>query len=89
MALDLASVLEHVRDSTRGFLSGLDGLTDADVSRPSLCPEWTVGHLLAHVERGGDGLRRSLKAPSAQRTSRGATRPIDEPVADVSESADC
>jgi maleylpyruvate isomerase len=101
MAPDLASVLGYVRDSTRRFLSGLDVLTDADVSRDSLCPEWTVGHLLTHVARNAEGLRRSLDGARrgesvpiydsaearAADIEAGATRPIDELVTDVSETA--
>lgn len=93
--------LEHVRDSTRRMLAGLDHLTESDVARPSLCPGWTVGHLLTHVARSGDGLRRSIEGArrgelvpmydSDQARSddieAGAGRPIDDLIGDVAESA--
>jgi maleylpyruvate isomerase len=98
---EIAQTVDHVRDSTDRLLSTLDTLTDADVARPSLCPEWTVGHVLTHVARGGDAMRKGLEgarrgevAPmydSAEARSAdieaGARRPIAELIADVAESA--
>jgi maleylpyruvate isomerase len=98
---DTAGTIEHVREATTRMLSGLDALTDVDVRRASLCPGWTVGHVLTHVARNADGLRRSIEG--AQRNElvpmydsaeargadieAGAARPIAKQVADVTESA--
>ena len=47
---DIARVAEaHDR-----FLAALDSLSDEDVRRPSLLPDWTVGHVLTHVARNAD-----------------------------------
>lgn len=52
--------LAALRESTHELLAALDGLTDADARRPSLLPGWTVGHVLTHLARNGDGLARCL-----------------------------
>jgi maleylpyruvate isomerase len=96
-----AETIEHVRDATARMLSGLYVLTDADVRRDSLCPGWTVGHVLTHVARSADGLRRSVEGARrselvpmydsrearAADIEAGAARSITELVADVAESA--
>jgi len=46
----------------RRFLEAVAGLDDADLARPSLLPEWTVGHVLAHLARNADSHRRMLEA---------------------------
>lgn len=47
---DVARVAEaHGR-----LLAALDSLSDEDVGRPSLLPDWTVGHVLTHVARNAD-----------------------------------
>jgi maleylpyruvate isomerase len=45
-----AALDEHIR-----------GLTDEDVRRPSLLPDWTVGHVLAHLARNADSVVRRLE----------------------------
>ncbi len=37
-------------------------LSDAQVSQPSLLPDWTVGHVLAHIARNADSHARLLTA---------------------------
>lgn len=51
----------------------LESLTDLDVSRPSLLPNWTVGHVLTHIARNADALRNLLEA--ASRGEHGAMYP--------------
>jgi len=93
--------IENVRDATRRLLAGLAGLSDADVARPSLCPGWTAGHVLTHVARNADGLRRvaagadrgEVLSPYTSVEARekdieaGAARPAADIAADVAESA--
>lgn len=43
--------------ATDRLLATLDGLTDDDLRGPSLLPDWTRGHVLAHVARNADGMR--------------------------------
>jgi len=98
---DLAEQIEQVNEATRRLQAGLDTLTEADAARPSLCPGWTVGHVLTHIARNADGLRRGAEGArrgeavpmydSAQarddEIEAGAGRPMAELVADVTSSA--
>jgi maleylpyruvate isomerase len=36
----------------------VSALTDDDIGAPSRLPGWTIGHVLAHVARNADGIRR-------------------------------
>ena len=38
------------------------GLTDEIVHRPSLLPEWSVGHVLAHLARNAEAMHRRIEA---------------------------
>lgn len=40
----------------------LEGLTDAMARRPSLLPDWTVGHVLTHLARNADSHTRMVEA---------------------------
>jgi len=98
---DIAEQIEQVNEATRRLLAGLDGLTEADGARPSLCPGWTVGHVLTHIARNADGLRRGAEGArrdeavpmyaSAEARDHeieaGAGRPMTDLVADVTSSA--
>jgi maleylpyruvate isomerase len=98
---DIAEQIEQVNEATGRLLAGLDGLADADAARPSLCPGWTVGHVLTHIARNADGLRRGAEGArrgeavpmyaSAQARDHeieaGAGRPMPELAADVASSA--
>jgi maleylpyruvate isomerase len=98
---DIAGQIEQVNEATRRLMAGLDSLTEADATRPSLCPGWTVGHVLTHIARNADGLRRGaegarhgkavLMYASAEARDHeieaGASRPMSELVADVISSA--
>jgi maleylpyruvate isomerase len=37
-------------------------LVDADMRRPTLCPDWSVGHVLTHVARNADSHLRRIDA---------------------------
>lgn len=98
---DLAAQIEQVDEATRHLLAGFDSLTEADAARPSLCPGWTVGHVLTHIARNADALRRGAEAArrgevvpmydSAEARDReieaGAGRPMTELVTDATSSA--
>jgi maleylpyruvate isomerase len=98
---DLAEQIEQVNEATRRLLAGFDGLTGADAARPSLCPGWTVGHVLTHIARNADALRRGAEGArrgeavpmydSVQARNdeieAGAGQPMTELVADVTSSA--
>ena len=48
--------IASAKSSHRTLMGTLDSLTDAQARRPSLLPEWTVGHVIAHLARNADGL---------------------------------
>jgi maleylpyruvate isomerase len=78
--------------------SANDGL---DPLRPSLLPDWTVGHVLTHIARNADGLRNMIEGanlgeqrpmyPSQESRNAhidaGATRPLDVLIDDVRRSS--
>jgi maleylpyruvate isomerase len=100
-APDVAEQIEYVRDATRRLLADLDGLADANVACPSLCAGWTAGHVLTHLARSGDALRRSVEgarrgeavapyvsmAARAEGIEAGAGRTAAELTADVAQSS--
>lgn len=84
------------------LLGRLAGLTDEQARRPSLLPDWTVGHVLTHIARNADSVSRRLEGASrgeavdqypggyagrAADIAAGAGRPAAELVADVDQSA--
>jgi maleylpyruvate isomerase len=55
--------MERPTDDIAGMLAAhrrleaaLEGLDDATARRPSLLPDWTVGHVLTHVARNADSV---------------------------------
>jgi maleylpyruvate isomerase len=96
--------LHALRSSTADLVKGLHELqwSDDDVAAPSLLPDWTRGHVLAHIARNADGIADTLagalrgevvpRYPGGmdQRDAdveAGATRHFAALVADVSDSA--
>jgi maleylpyruvate isomerase len=98
---NIAEQIEQVNEATRRLLAGLGSLTEADAACPSLCPGWTVGHVLTHIARNADGLRRGAEGARRgeavpmyasaeardQEIEAGAGRPMPDLVADVTSSA--
>ena len=95
-----ATGAKEANDQLVDRLTALD-LSDEIVARPSLLPDWTVGHLLTHIARNADSHRRLVEAAlagtvtdqyvggMAQRWDEilaGAGRPIDVQLADLAES---
>lgn len=92
-----------VHEATGQLLNALTGpgWVGVDPGRATLCPGWTAGHILTHLARNADGLRRSAEGAhrgenvpmydSAQARDRdieaGAGRPLPELVADVTETS--
>ena len=52
------------RDATARLLTSLEGIDDLDVTRPSLLPDWTVGHVLTHLARNADSFVWILRSAS-------------------------
>ena len=55
-------VIEGVRRATRGLLTTVEELSDAQVGRGSLLPDWTRGEVVTHLARNADGLRGMAEA---------------------------
>jgi maleylpyruvate isomerase len=81
----------------------LADLTDEIAARPSLLPDWTVGHVVTHLARNADSVVRRLSAaadgelvtqyeggpPARERAiEAGARRPADELLRDLQASDD-
>jgi maleylpyruvate isomerase len=63
LALEADGIREYVggmRDAHATLLADLGDLTDSQVRQPSLLPDWTVGHVLAHIARNADSVVRRL-----------------------------
>lgn len=85
------------------LLDDLAGLSDDEVTSPSLLPGWTVGHVITHLTRNADGFTRMAKAAARgevghqypggldQRSrdiEAGATRPASEQLDDLRRSVE-
>ncbi|MEV4639089.1 maleylpyruvate isomerase N-terminal domain-containing protein [Actinoplanes sp. NPDC049548] len=89
-------MLDAIDDATAKLLDTVRRLTDDDVRRPSLLPGWTRGHVLTHIARGGEALRRVLHGEPAYPSQEardaeieaGSQRPVPELLADIAASAD-
>ena len=54
---------------TKLFLATLDGLTDAELDRPTALPGWSRRHVVAHVHYNAEALRRLVHwAATGERT---------------------
>ncbi len=59
---ELRRDVEGATSAHRRLLDSVAGLGDGDVRRPSLLPDWSVGHVLAHLARNADSHVRMLDA---------------------------
>jgi maleylpyruvate isomerase len=94
-------MLPLIDTETERLLTTVRRLTDDDVRQPSLLPGWTRGHVLTHLARGPEAMRRLLDGvrtgvpgtayPSQEARDRaieeGAGRSAAELLADVESSA--
>jgi maleylpyruvate isomerase len=54
-------IVEHLLpEATRRLIRTTDALADADYGRPSGLPDWTRGHVLAHLALNAEGLAAAL-----------------------------
>src|SRR3954470_14970606 len=90
--------IEGCRAAHAALAATIDGLTDEVARRPSLLPDWTVGHVLTHIARNADSVVRRLRGAAAGEVvdqypggaagraadiDAGADRPAADLVADV------
>ncbi|MGW8886070.1 maleylpyruvate isomerase family mycothiol-dependent enzyme [Streptomyces sp. NPDC055749] len=93
--IDHVRDLGAVREATDRLLSATGKLDNVSLAEPSRLPDWSRGHVLAHLSRNADALvnvlqGRPMYASSETRDAdiaRDASRPLDEQVADLKESA--
>jgi maleylpyruvate isomerase len=101
-AADIRLAVNGSREATGRLLSALGAVDNLDVTRPSLLPDWTVGHVLTHLARNADSFVRILRSASEdspvpqypggaagrnQDIEQGAGRPTDVIMADLEDSA--
>jgi maleylpyruvate isomerase len=60
--MEVGQSIGGCREATTILFDAVDGLTDAEIRRPSLLPGWSVGHVLAHLARNADSHRRMVEA---------------------------
>ena len=78
---EIQQTIKGSHDATARLLAALEVLRDLDVTRPSLLPDWTVGHVLTHLARNADSFVRILaqqaktgRCPSTQVVPPGGNR---------------
>jgi maleylpyruvate isomerase len=52
--------IDGIKDADAKLLDTIRALDDDGVRRPSLLPNWSVGHVLTHIARNGDSVVRRL-----------------------------
>ena len=64
--IDVPTLIGNLRDATGRLDAAIEEAVETGGSgtfgRPSRLPGWTVGHVISHLARNADGLRRSLDA---------------------------
>ncbi|MGH3663822.1 MAG: maleylpyruvate isomerase family mycothiol-dependent enzyme [Micromonosporaceae bacterium] len=100
--MDPLVLLPDLDRATSRLLEAVRGLSDAEVLAPSLLPNWSRGHVIAHLARNADGLGNLLTwahtgvktpmyaSPQARDADidAGAARAASEQVADFERTAD-
>ncbi|MDP9239053.1 MAG: maleylpyruvate isomerase N-terminal domain-containing protein [Actinomycetota bacterium] len=94
--------IEGIRAAQEELDRRLTGLTEEVARRPSLLPDWSVAHVLAHIARNADSVLRRLQgaiddqvldqyvgghAGRAAEIKRSAAQPAPELLADVRASS--
>lgn len=58
---DLVAAAEELRTASQRLVRTVDALADDDWAVPSLLPDWTRGHVVAHLALNGEGLAGALR----------------------------
>ncbi|MFJ9640502.1 maleylpyruvate isomerase family mycothiol-dependent enzyme [Streptomyces sp. NPDC101178] len=94
--MDHAHDLGAVREATDRLLDEAGKWDNAALAEPSRLPGWSRGHVLTHLSRNADAIGNVLRGLPMYASSEtrdadiaaGASRPLDEQLADFRESAD-
>jgi maleylpyruvate isomerase len=75
--LDPSGAFELLPEATQRLVRTVDGLDDEALAAPSGLPEWTRGHVVAHLALNAEGMARVLDSraegePTTMYTSDGA-----------------
>jgi len=54
--------IDGCRQAQAKLVAAIVDLTDDQVGKPSLLPDWTVGHVLTHIARNADAMSRRIEA---------------------------
>ncbi len=60
MTADPLALTDELTRADARLQATIAGLTEADLGKPSLLPDWTRGHVLAHIARNADALNNLL-----------------------------
>ena len=60
--------LEELAAATRRLVRTVDGMTDPAYAEPSLLPDWTRGHVVAHLVLNAEGLAGALRGVAGGRS---------------------
>lgn len=60
MTSTAATLLDLLASANQRLIHTVDGLDDGAFASPSLLPDWTVGHVVAHLALNGEGLAGAL-----------------------------
>lgn len=53
--------LEELSGATRRLIRTVDGMTDSAYAEPSMLPDWSRGHVVAHLALNAEGLAAALR----------------------------
>jgi maleylpyruvate isomerase len=53
--------LEELAEATRRLVRTVDGMTESEYAEPSLLPDWSRGHVVAHLALNAEGLAAALR----------------------------
>ena len=60
--LSTADLLDELQGATRALFADVDGMTEHMAREPSLLPDWSRAHVLAHLARNAEGSTRLLRS---------------------------
>jgi maleylpyruvate isomerase len=59
--------LEEIQDATHRLIRTVDDMADEEYAAPSLLPDWSRGHVVAHLTLNAEGLAAALRGVARER----------------------